>query len=268
MGVLHALRQGARFMIALHCVRGDPWPKAQRKALNWLVLMAVQCVYEWRTRYLYRETVMRLGADRQTGSSLPRAVPEPCSGAAACSSKATGVSYDSCSVCTDSSKAAAPAPACADTFDALSVLSLASAPLAQAAAAADVLVKGTSLSVVAGKARDAARGRNASSHAPGVAAAGVARGQPQPQREQPQPQQPQPQPQLPKAAQAPDITSVRATASTSPAARAAGAPCDRARLMLQALARHLPPPVVKPVPYVRAPTIAMFPVRPLCRMLA
>ncbi len=57
MGVLHALRQAARYLIARRCLGGDPWYSAQRWALNWLVLMAVQCGYELRMRSLYRKTL-------------------------------------------------------------------------------------------------------------------------------------------------------------------------------------------------------------------
>ncbi len=67
MGALQALRQVARALIYIRCMGGDPWYSAQRWTLNWVVLMALQCAYELRTRYLYRKTQQ---ADGQTSLAV------------------------------------------------------------------------------------------------------------------------------------------------------------------------------------------------------
>ncbi len=72
MGVLHALRQGARGLIYVRCLGGDPWYSAQRWGLDWAVLMVLQCAYELRTRSVYRKTMQRqaLDADADAAASV------------------------------------------------------------------------------------------------------------------------------------------------------------------------------------------------------
>ncbi len=98
MGALHGIRQCAWAFIYIMRSGGDPWHSAQRWALNWLVLMAVQCGYELRTRYLYRKTLRRSAQVSAVAAQLR--LPGSCSGstkdasagasAAAFSSSATG----------------------------------------------------------------------------------------------------------------------------------------------------------------------------------
>ncbi len=57
MGLVHGMRMVPRCLITVRRLGADPWYSAQRWALNWLVLMAVQCAYELRMRYLYRKTL-------------------------------------------------------------------------------------------------------------------------------------------------------------------------------------------------------------------
>ncbi len=73
MGVLHALRQGARGLIYVRCLGGDPWYSAQRWGLNWAVLMVLQCAYELRTRHLYRKTLQRSDSQDSVQSGVSAA---------------------------------------------------------------------------------------------------------------------------------------------------------------------------------------------------
>ncbi len=98
MGVLHAFRQAARYLITVMRLGADPWHSAQRWTLNWLVLMAVQCGCELRTRYLYRKTLRSdvQASDTPTQPSATEASSAakshgPPTEAAASSGKATAV---------------------------------------------------------------------------------------------------------------------------------------------------------------------------------
>ncbi len=94
MGILHALRQGARGLIYVRCFGGDPWYSAQRWGLNWAVLMLLQCCYELLTRYLYRKTLQRRAADSRADAAMHGSEAN-----SACSSGLAECTLSQCAAC-------------------------------------------------------------------------------------------------------------------------------------------------------------------------
>ncbi len=91
MGLLHAVRQ---WSLALMCARDfDTCYDWHRWVVNWVVLMALQCVYTVRARYVYRKTLQRGAADSRADCVSDSKVKEVGGGS---SGGAAGNSGESC----------------------------------------------------------------------------------------------------------------------------------------------------------------------------